>query len=41
MHGAYFATNGTTDLMRQILRGIDRGVLEITGKTKGAAWDLR
>ena len=30
-------TNGTIELMRQILRGIDRGVLEATGATVGSA----
>ncbi|HEY4283585.1 MAG TPA: alpha/beta fold hydrolase [Chthoniobacterales bacterium] len=38
IHGAYFVTDGTIELMRQILRGIDRGVLETTGLTKGRAW---
>jgi hypothetical protein len=38
IHGAYFVTDGTIQLMRQILRGIDRGVLERTGATKGNAW---
>jgi esterase/lipase superfamily enzyme len=38
IHGAYFRYAGTIDLMRQILRGIDRGVLEKTGFTKGDAW---
>jgi esterase/lipase superfamily enzyme len=42
IHGAYFgskhAPDGTIELMRQILRGIDRGVLETTGFTKGKAW---
>ncbi|MGH8093936.1 MAG: alpha/beta fold hydrolase [Chthoniobacterales bacterium] len=30
IHGAYFVTDGTIELMRQILRGIDRGVLQRT-----------
>src|SRR6266849_10515941 len=38
IHGAYFETDGTIGLVRQILRGIDRGVLETTGTTKGKAW---
>lgn len=38
IHGAYFGTDGTIELMRQILRGIDRSVLEQTGATKGNAW---
>ena len=38
IHGAYFVTDGTLALMRQILRGLDRGVLETLGVTKGKAW---
>ena len=38
IHGAYFETPGTIELMRQILRGIDRGVLQTTGVTTGHAW---
>jgi esterase/lipase superfamily enzyme len=34
VHGAYFETDGTIELMRQILRGIDRGVLEKSGVTR-------
>src|SRR5205807_8621618 len=30
IHGAYFVTDGTIELMRQILRGVDRGVLATT-----------
>jgi esterase/lipase superfamily enzyme len=37
IHGAYFVTDGTIELMRQILRGIDRGVLQATGATTGSA----
>ena len=37
IHGAYFETDGTITLMRQILRGIDRTVLQSTGVTKGTA----
>jgi esterase/lipase superfamily enzyme len=33
IHGAYFSTAGTIELMRQILRGIDRGVLIAAGTT--------
>lgn len=38
IHGAYFDTDGTMELIRQILRGIDRGVLKTKGFTKGNAW---
>ena len=38
IHGAYFLNDGTLNLMRHILRGIDRGVLDNLGYTKGAAW---
>jgi esterase/lipase superfamily enzyme len=38
IHSAYFVTDGTIELMRQILRGLDRGVLETLGLTKGDAW---
>jgi esterase/lipase superfamily enzyme len=38
IHGAYFVTDGTIELMRQILRGIDRGVLQTNGITTGHAW---
>jgi hypothetical protein len=31
IHGAYFVTDATIDLMRQILKGIDRGVLVKSG----------
>ncbi|MGH8101957.1 MAG: alpha/beta fold hydrolase [Chthoniobacterales bacterium] len=37
IHGAYFDTPGVIELMRQILRGIDRRVLQTTGATVGAA----
>jgi esterase/lipase superfamily enzyme len=36
IHGAYFVTDGTIELMRQILRGKDRRVLEATGVTTGS-----
>jgi esterase/lipase superfamily enzyme len=38
IHGAYFLTDGTIELMRHVLRGLDRGVLETLGHTKGTAW---
>jgi esterase/lipase superfamily enzyme len=38
IHGVYFANDGTLNLMRCILRGLDRGVLDTLGYTKGAAW---
>ena len=38
IHGAYFKTPGTLDLMRHVLRGIDRGVLDQLGLLQGDAW---
>jgi esterase/lipase superfamily enzyme len=38
IHGAYFVTDGTIALMRQVLRGIDRTALDTLGVTKGTAW---
>jgi hypothetical protein len=38
IHGAYFDTQATIELMREILRGIDRGVLQAKGVTKSDAW---
>jgi len=38
IHGEYFVTDGTIELMRQILRSIDRDVLQIKGFTQGKAW---
>jgi hypothetical protein len=38
IHGAYFFTDGTLNLMRHVLRGLDRGVLETLGHTRGTAW---
>jgi len=35
IHGAYFVHKGTLALMRQILRGVDRRVLETAGVTTG------
>src|SRR6266576_4278772 len=35
IHGAYFKTQGTFDLMREILKGTDRTVLYSLGLTKG------
>ena len=37
IHGAYFETTETIELMRKILRGIDRRVLEAAGATTGSA----
>lgn len=34
VHGAYFSVPGTIELIRIILRGIDRGVLEKSGATR-------
>jgi esterase/lipase superfamily enzyme len=41
IHSAYFETEGTLALMRDILRGIDRSVLETLGRTEGSAWPRR
>lgn len=38
IHGAYFETDETLGLMRNVLRGIDRGVLTTLGLTQGTAW---
>lgn len=38
IHGAYFVTDGTIELIRNVLRGLDRGVLDSLGYTKGTAW---
>jgi hypothetical protein len=38
IHGAYFVTDDTIELMRQILPGTDRCVSERTGVTKGKSW---
>jgi esterase/lipase superfamily enzyme len=38
IHGAYFLNEGTLNLMRHALRGLDRGVLNTLGYTNGAAW---
>jgi esterase/lipase superfamily enzyme len=38
IHGAYFTTDATIELMRQILRGVDRNVLSDTGQLTGRAW---
>jgi len=40
IHGAYFVTDATIESMRQILRGVDRNVLETLGVTKGNAWPV-
>ena len=39
IHGAYFVTDGTIELMRQILRGVDRGVLKATDQLVGKEWE--
>jgi hypothetical protein len=38
IHGAYFNTQSTLDLMRQVMRGVDRGVLGQLGMLQGEAW---
>jgi hypothetical protein len=38
IHGAYFTTDATIEVMRQILRGVDRNVLWNTGQLTGTAW---
>jgi esterase/lipase superfamily enzyme len=38
IHGAYFYHDGTLALMRQLLRGVDRGVLDATDALKGNEW---
>ena len=38
IHGVYFQNDGTINLMRHILRGLDRGVLDALGYTKGSGW---
>jgi esterase/lipase superfamily enzyme len=38
IHGAYFETPAVMELIRKILRGIDRGVLQSTGTLTGTAW---
>ncbi|PYJ36395.1 MAG: hypothetical protein DME84_10625, partial [Verrucomicrobia bacterium] len=35
IHGAYFLHDGTINLIRHVLRGLDRGVLDNLGYTKG------
>jgi hypothetical protein len=37
IHGAYFVNDGTPNLIRHVLRRLDRGVLDTLGYTKGAA----
>lgn len=41
IHSAYFDNKGTLALMRDILRGLDRSVLETLGRTQGAAWPAK
>ena len=38
IHGAYFLNDATVNLMRNVLRGLDRNVLGTLGYTSGAAW---
>jgi esterase/lipase superfamily enzyme len=38
IHGAYFVTDGTIQLMSEILKGTDRVALDSLGMTKGTAW---
>lgn len=38
IHSAYFEFDGTITLMKQILQGIDRGILDRTSQTKGTVW---
>ena len=38
IHSAYFDNAGALDLIRDILRGKDRSVLETLGRTQGSAW---
>ncbi len=38
IHGAYFDNDTVIDLMRKLLRGIDRNILSILGHTKSNAW---
>jgi len=38
IHGAYFLNDGTINLMRAILRGIDRNVLKTLNYSQGDAW---
>jgi esterase/lipase superfamily enzyme len=41
IHSAYFDTDGTLALVRDILRGIDRSVLDTLGRTQGSAWPAK
>jgi esterase/lipase superfamily enzyme len=38
IHSAYFGPYGTMPLIRDILRGLDRSVLDTLGETRGDAW---
>ena len=38
IHSAYFGPYQTIPLMRDLLRGIDRSVLQLQGRTTGTAW---
>ncbi len=41
IHGAYFQNDEIMELMRDLLRGIDRSILEFQGETRGNAWPLK
>lgn len=41
IHSAYFDTEGTLALLRDILRGIDRSVLDTLGRTQSSAWPAK
>jgi hypothetical protein len=38
IHSAYFDTPGTLALMRDVLRGLDRSVLDTLGRTQSTTW---
>jgi esterase/lipase superfamily enzyme len=40
IHSAYFGPYGTLPLLRDILRGLDRSVLDTLGETQGDAWPV-
>jgi hypothetical protein len=41
IHSAYFNAEGTLAVMRDILRGIDRSILDTLGRTRGYAWPAK
>ena len=41
IHSAYFETDGTMKLIGDLLRGLDRSVLETLGETAGNAWPAK